>query len=88
MQQPGMQPSGLQQSGMPQAGMQQSGMQQNAAPNRSKGELSNLDLQIYSLLQADKIEEADAKIAEALNEARKAKKLDPTILYLYVLDFF
>lgn len=76
-------PQSIQQQMEPQpSGIQQSGMQQNAAPNRSKGELSNLELQIYSLLQADKIEEADAKIAEALNEARKAKKLDPTILYL------
>jgi len=70
------------QPGQQQMVPQQSGMQPNAAPNSSKSELSNLELQIYSLLQADKVEEADAKIAEALNEARQAKKLDPTILYL------
>ncbi|CAN5425973.1 hypothetical protein BH11CYA1_BH11CYA1_09620 [soil metagenome] len=53
-----------------------------------KAELSALEIQIYNLLQANKVDEADAKIVEALAEARKAKKLDSTILYLAAFSQF
>ncbi|MFA6208696.1 MAG: alpha/beta fold hydrolase [Candidatus Obscuribacterales bacterium] len=57
-------------------------------PSKAKTDLSALEVQIYNLLQAGKIDEADTIIAEALNQARKAKKVDSTILYLAAFSQF
>lgn len=51
-------------------------------PTRAKRELSPLDKQIYNLLQADKIEEADKKIEEEIALARQHKTIDASMLYL------
>lgn len=58
------------------------GPQKNSTENRAKGDLNQLESQIFNLLQAGQIGEADVKIAEALSLARKNKKLDSAILYL------
>jgi acylglycerol lipase len=51
-------------------------------PARAKRELSPLDREIYNLLQADKIEEADKKIDEEIALARQHKTIDASMLYL------
>lgn len=74
-----------QQGGQP---LPPTGLQKKPAQNRTKGDLNALESQIFHLLQAGKVEEADAKITEALSQARKDKKLDSAILYLAAFSQF
>ncbi|MBP9093690.1 alpha/beta fold hydrolase [bacterium] len=79
-----------QQQQAPQFSQQQppTGLEKNPTQTRAKVDLNQLELQIFNLLQAGKIEEADVKITEALDQARRNKKLDSAILYLAAFSQF